>query len=209
MDDVHIVWHRRDLRVHDNKALFEATKDHTKSILPVFIIDPFFFSEDRLDSDDRILFMFECLEDLKQSYRNLGIHMHIYFGDSVEIISKLQKKYRAKVHYNFDSSMLYGYSRDNKVKLNKNFIGYQNDALVRDGPSRIAWAKQAQDYFDDNIYTLNKTKTYKGIVQEKQIRLGKVAQKYNLKTKQTYPLRGGERIALPHLDEFISKQIAL
>ena len=209
MDDVHIIWHRRDLRVHDNKALFEASKDLKNTVLPVFIIDPFFFSEDRLDSDDRILFMFECLEDLKKNYRILGIHMHIYFGDSVEIISKLQKKYQAKVHYNFDSSMLYGYSRDNKVKLNKNFIGYQNDALVRDGPSRVGWAKQAQDYFDDNIYTLDKTKIYKGVIQEKQIKLEKVAQKYNLKKKQSYPLKGGESVALTHLDEFISKHISL
>lgn len=209
MVDVHIVWHRRDLRIHDNKALYEATKDSKNIILPVFIIDPFFFSEDKLDSDDRILFMFECLEDLRKLYRTLGLDMHFYFGNSVDIIKKLQKKYNAKVYYNFDSSMLYGYQRDNQIKLNKNFIGFQNDALVREGSSRAAWAKQAQDYFDSTLFTLDKTKIYKGIIQEKKVKLEKVAQKYTLKKKQTFLLKGGESVALQQLEIFISKSLSL
>ena len=38
MDKISIFWFRRDLRLHDNKALFHALQSEEK-ILPIFIFD--------------------------------------------------------------------------------------------------------------------------------------------------------------------------
>lgn len=209
MAETHIMWHRRDLRIHDNRALFECLKDSNKKIIPVFIIDPFFFKENKLDSDDRILFMFECIEDLIKSYRKIGLDMHLYFGNSVDIILKLQKKYSAKIFYNYDSSMIFGFQRDQKIKHNPFFLGFNNDAITREENSRKNWAEKAQKYFDSDLYNIDLNKKYLGVMQDKKIKLDKVAQKYNLKKSQKYILKGGEEVALKQLDTFLRKHLNL
>ena len=56
-----IFWFRRDLRLEDNRGLFEVLK-YYKNVLPIFIFDPEIL--DKLPKDDaRVNFIYEQLKN--------------------------------------------------------------------------------------------------------------------------------------------------
>ena len=68
MQDVNIVWFRRDLRLTDNAALYHALKSG-KRVIPIFIFDKNIL--DRLEdkADRRVEFIHAALEDMQQHLR--------------------------------------------------------------------------------------------------------------------------------------------
>jgi deoxyribodipyrimidine photo-lyase len=208
MKKIILVWHRRDLRIHDNRALYEACQEENTIVIPLFIFDPHFFGEDKLDSNSRIIFMKECLDDLSKSYKKIGLDIHYYYGKSVEMILKLQKNFKAKVYYNLDTAMNYGFKRDEGVKDNEMFFGYQNDAIIREGNSRTNWGEQAQQYFESYLYSIDESKKYIGFIQTKKVNPSKILEKFSITHNQNYPIQGGETIALERLEEFMNKSLS-
>lgn len=151
-----IVWHRRDLRVHDNKALFYALEqsiDSNTPLLPIFIFDPIFFKEENRNTcDDRIIFLCESVQALQEKYNQLGIEMLILYGDSNELLQSLQNKLNATIYCNNDTNMHEGFERDSKLKT-LNIQQFDNDAILRNSQnSRVSWSLHAQQYFKSQIY---------------------------------------------------------
>ena len=65
-----LFWHRRDLRINDNKGLFEALKQN-EIVNPIFIFDKSIL--DKLpNNDQRILFIYQEIESLKKAIKILG-----------------------------------------------------------------------------------------------------------------------------------------
>lgn len=202
-----ILWHRRDLRIKDNKALFQATKI-TRNVFPVFIIDPIFFTKDRIDCDDRILFMFECLEDLDEQYQKLGTKLTLLLGDSIDTLNNLSKNLNAKIFYNFDTNMQIGFTRDKKIKENTNFVGFNNDAILRNVTynTRLNWDKNCKEYFEYPVL-IPKTKLNKNLI-ESNTNINELIKRFQLKkTKIKVPI-GGTSQAKIRLEKF-SKQLDL
>lgn len=199
-----IIWHRRDLRTKDNKALYEATKK-TKNVFPVFIIDPIFFTKDKIDCNDRILFMFECIQDLNKQYEKLGSSLSILFGDSIEILKNLQKELDANIYYNFDTNMEIGFQRDNKIKSNTYFNGFTNDAILRNKTynTRLNWDKNCKEYFESEIYRVNKKLNSNKIKSNTTI--DEVIKKYNLKKTKIDVPKGGTNQAKIRLKKFANQ----
>lgn len=88
-----LFWHRRDLRIEDNAGLYKALKSGQK-IIPVFIFDKTIL--DHLPKDDqRVLFIYNILVGLKNTYRQYGSDIEVVFGIPQEEIPKLCRKYSA------------------------------------------------------------------------------------------------------------------
>ncbi|MFT4261726.1 MAG: FAD-binding domain-containing protein [Candidatus Woesearchaeota archaeon] len=194
-----IVWHRRDLRTQDNKALYEAQKKG--EVLPVFIIDPFFFRENNETNPDRIIFMLESLEDLNNQYKKLGTNLTILFGDSIQKITAISKKYDALVYYNHDTNMNFGLERDKKIANNILFKGFDNDAIIRQGNSRIEWHKNCTNYFETKLLEPKKINQKNIIPQE--ISIQEIIRKYNIKKEKSDVPKGGSREAHKRLKYFL------
>lgn len=83
---MNIFWFRRDLRLEDNRALFEALSN--AATLPVFIFDKNILSE--LPKDDaRVTFISELLDNiqaiLKQNHKSLAV----FHDDPIHVFKKL------------------------------------------------------------------------------------------------------------------------
>jgi len=86
-----IVWLRRDLRLHDHRALFEACS-RSNQVLPVFIIDENIL--EGLKKDNRqVEFIQGCLNELGAELAERGSRLLVVRGKPLEILPQLIKKY--------------------------------------------------------------------------------------------------------------------
>jgi deoxyribodipyrimidine photo-lyase len=194
-----IVWHRRDLRTTDNKALKRAA-EHGEAY-PVFVIDPEFFEGERMSCDARIQFMFECLEDLNRQYQELGSNLAILFGNSVERLQKLSKSIDAEVYYNYDTNMPYGFERDQKA-AEKGFKGFQNDAVRRKAENpRDGWREHTFSYF--NSPKIEEPEKMPENLAESDTTISEVKEKYGIEPEKTGVPEGGSRNAWRRLENFM------
>ena len=127
-----LFWHRRDLRINDNKGLFEALKQN-EIVHPIFIFDKSIL--DKLpNNDQRILFIYQEIESLKKSYQNLGSDLWVYYGEPSEIIPKIAQELNcSSVYFNNDYEP-YALQRDQEIQLSLNnikieFIGKKDHVI--------------------------------------------------------------------------------
>ena len=127
-----LFWHRRDLRIDDNKALFKALKQN-EIVHPIFIFDKSIL--DKLaNNDQRILFIYQEIESLKKSYQNLGSDLWVYYGEPSEIIPKIaQESNCSSVYFNNDYEP-YALQRDLEIQVSLNnikieFIGKKDHVI--------------------------------------------------------------------------------
>lgn len=127
-----LFWHRRDLRIDDNKGLFEALKQN-EIVHPIFIFDKSIL--DKLpNNDQRILFIYQEIESLKKSYQNLGSELWVYYGEPSEIIPKIAEELNcSSVYFNNDYEP-YALQRDQEIQLSLNnikieFIGNKDHVI--------------------------------------------------------------------------------
>lgn len=115
-----LFWHRRDLRIDDNKGLFEALKQN-EIVHPIFIFDKSIL--DKLpNNDQRILFIYQEIESLKKSYQNLGSDLWVYYGEPSEIIPKIAQELNcSSVYFNNDYEP-YALQRDQEIQVSLNNI---------------------------------------------------------------------------------------
>ena len=84
-----IFWHRRDLRTEDNAGLYKALSK-SSAVIPLFIFDTTIL--DQLPrNDQRIIFIHQEINRLKEEYRKLGSDLRVEYGDPIELIPSLAK----------------------------------------------------------------------------------------------------------------------
>ena len=127
-----LFWHRRDLRIDDNKGLFEALKQN-EIVNPIFIFDKSIL--DKLpNNDQRILFIYQEIESLKKSYQDLGSDLWVYYGEPSEIIPKIAQELNcSSVYFNNDYEP-YALQRDEEIQVSLNkikieFIGKKDHVI--------------------------------------------------------------------------------
>ena len=86
-----LVWFRNDLRVHDNKALKQASEEG--EILPVYCFDPRHFDQTSYGFQKtgpyRAQFIIESIEDLRKNLRDIGGDLVVRKGKPEEILPSL------------------------------------------------------------------------------------------------------------------------
>ena len=121
---VSIVWFRRDLRLEDHTALYEASETGLP-ILPVFIFDTNIVAELPVN-DARITFIHQNLLLIKQQLMKQGSNLLVLKGDPLEVLKKLIKTYNIHSIFVNKDYEPYALQRDQSVKtfLNENGIDF-------------------------------------------------------------------------------------
>ena len=94
---VSIMWFRRDLRLHDNAALFHALQAASQSggapVLPIFIFDKQIL--DKLDdkSDKRVVFIHNALQKMHEQLLALGSGLTVLYSTPQEAFKNLLATY--------------------------------------------------------------------------------------------------------------------
>ena len=118
MKTISIFWFRRDLRLDDNKGLYNALKNHN-NVLPIFIYDKNIL--DRLKKNDhRIQFIKNKIEKINENLSKINKSIVQFYGKPVEVFEKLIQEFQiSSVYLNRDYTP-YAIKRDNEIiKLSK------------------------------------------------------------------------------------------
>ena len=111
---VHIFWFRRDLRIEDNRGLWEALRSGVP-VLPIFIFDRNIL--DGLEADDpRLSFLHLQVKELQSRFREHGGDLIVRYDFPEKVFRDLFAKYRIlAVTANRDYEP-YALERDRKIK---------------------------------------------------------------------------------------------
>lgn len=155
MNKTTIFWFRRDLRVEDNHALFLALQN--KNVKPIFIFDTSILDE--LDRNDpRVTFIYQSLKKIDKICRSYGSSLQIYYGNSLEVWSKIISTHTIEKVYANEDYEPYGISRDEKIKNLFKKHGNITLCLVKD---HVIFAKNEivkKDGLPYTVYTPYKKK---------------------------------------------------
>lgn len=115
MNKIAIVWLRRDLRLHDNAALYHALKS-PYPVLPLFIFDKSILHKLEDRDDARVTFIHQTLTALEQELQKLNSSLLVEYNTPVEAWTTLLNKYQvAEVYTNHDYEP-YAIERDDRIK---------------------------------------------------------------------------------------------
>ena len=93
---MHVFWHRRDLRLPDNRGLSQATDDET--VLAVCVLDGELLTT---LGDRQRAFWLAGVETLKQRYRERGSDLLVRTGAPADALATVREEYDAdRVYYN-------------------------------------------------------------------------------------------------------------
>lgn len=111
---VNLIWFRRDLRLHDNAALYHALKEG-KPVVPVFIFDRHILDQLEDRNDRRVAFIHHALHRMQEQLVKMGSSLEVYYGYPEVIFPELLQRYQVnKVFTNHDYEP-YAQERDTKV----------------------------------------------------------------------------------------------
>jgi deoxyribodipyrimidine photo-lyase len=110
---ISIFWHRRDLRIHDNAALFKALKNGGQ-VQPIFVFDETILSKLPRD-DQRVVFIHKEIERLKEEYKKLGADLQVFYGNPITLVPEIAGKLNATSVYTNRDYEPYALERDQKI----------------------------------------------------------------------------------------------
>ena len=168
MDKISIFWFRRDLRLHDNKALFHALQSEDK-ILPIFIFDIDILKKIPKD-DARISFIYSELKAMNMHLESYGTEIKMFHGNPKEVFKSLMKNYTIeKVFTNHDYEP-YAIKRDLEIKevVSTSKIDFQtykdqvifekNEITKKDGKPYVVYTPYSRKWLEK--YETNKPENY-------------------------------------------------
>lgn len=168
MDKISIFWFRRDLRLHDNKALFHALQSEEK-ILPIFIFDIDILKKIPKD-DARISFIYSELKAMNIHLESYGTEIKMFHGNPKEVFKSLMKNYTIeKVFTNHDYEP-YAIKRDLEIKevVSTSKINFQtykdqvifekNEITKKDGNPYVVYTPYSRKWLEK--YETNKPENY-------------------------------------------------
>jgi len=109
-----LVWFRRDLRLYDHNALFQALKN-SGAVYCCFIFDSKILNELNNKMDRRIDFIWHSLKEIKADLNKLGSDLIVETGDPVVIIPSLIKKYKCSALFINKDYERYAIDRDKEI----------------------------------------------------------------------------------------------
>ncbi|UFP95360.1 cryptochrome/photolyase family protein [Gloeobacter morelensis] len=125
---VAIVWHRRDLRVQDNPALWQASRTGGQ-VLAVFIVDPAIVERDDT-APARVYFLRESVLELQKAYRTIGGRLAVRVGEPVQQLVALAQAVGAGAVYFNDDIEPYARERDTRAAEALQAAGIQAHACA-------------------------------------------------------------------------------
>ncbi len=92
------VWLRRDLRLTDNHALYQALSRH-KDVIPIFVFDHAILNALDNKADARVSFVHEQLTRLDQQLARIGKGLFVMAGNVLDVFGQLTNSHNIKAVY--------------------------------------------------------------------------------------------------------------
>ncbi|MBT8326593.1 MAG: DNA photolyase family protein [Bacteroidia bacterium] len=158
-------WFRRDLRLEDNAALYQAVK-HNKSVQCVFIFDSNILSKLEDQSDARVNFIHKEVLRLKHELQQLGSDLWIFHGNPESIWKDLVAEHKPLAIYCNRDYEPYAVKRDKEISTLcskhevlfhqfKDHVIFEQDEILKDDgtpyvvftPYSKKWKAKLSDFY--------------------------------------------------------------
>jgi deoxyribodipyrimidine photo-lyase len=143
-----IHWFRRDLRVSDNTALFEAAKS-AEQVIPVFILEDAFKTGPDVGAA-RAAFLLNSVDSLRKNLHHLGYPLVIRQGKSTELIPQLARELKAEAVFCNARYEPYAEARDLKIAQELQTVGIP----LRVFKDAVVWERKEVLTKTGNPYTV-------------------------------------------------------
>jgi len=159
MHEINICWFKKDLRVEDNEALYESSKDY--DVLPIYILEKEKWKQ-LSHSYRQWQFCKESLIDLKEELTLRGQTLIIRIGDVIDIFEEIKNSFKIKGLYSHqETGDFLSYKRDQKVRKwtkenNIPWSEYLQFGVFRGPLKRDKWAKTYKKHFEKEIFIISK-----------------------------------------------------
>jgi deoxyribodipyrimidine photo-lyase len=130
---INVMWFRRDLRLHDNAALYHALKSDNP-VLPVFVFDKNILDDLQNKNDKRVTFIYQALNAMQAQLVKMNSCLEVLYTTPVEALKKLLENYTIeKVFTNHDYEQ-YAIDRDTSIENllnehNATFHSYKDQVI--------------------------------------------------------------------------------
>lgn len=146
MSGVHVIWFKRDLRVHDHAALMAAAASGAP-LLPLYIFEPGYWA---LPEHSRRQFDFvrDSLEELDAALKARGSALVIRTGNAIDVFSSIHRKHGIDaIHAHEETGLQWTFERDKAVRrwarnAGISFREQPQNGVQRALKSRDGWAGQ-------------------------------------------------------------------
>jgi deoxyribodipyrimidine photo-lyase len=112
--EVVLCWFRRDLRIADNTAFFNALNSGI-SVVPVFVFDKAILDKLEDKNDRRVTFIYEALSAMQTAFVEAGSTLDVFYGTPQEAFANYTDKYTIKAVYANEDYEPYARDRDNAI----------------------------------------------------------------------------------------------
>lgn len=129
-DSIILFWFRRDLRLHDNVALFHALNQGLP-VLPLFIFDENILNDLSDPNDRRVDYIHQALQDINSKLNAYNSSILIKYGEPLQVILQLKEHYCIHSIYCNEDFEPYGISRDMEVKNHFDLISFTDHVIFR------------------------------------------------------------------------------
>ena len=146
---VNICWFRRDLRLHDNAALYHALKAN-EPVLPIFIFDTNIL--DRLENkqDKRVHFIHNAIRHLQEQLFKLGSGLTVFYSTPLDAFKQLLEHYNIAAVYTNEDYEQYGIKRDASILA----LLAEHNAELKSFKDQVIFAKNEVLKDDGKPYTV-------------------------------------------------------
>ncbi|WP_372948643.1 cryptochrome/photolyase family protein [Mariniphaga sp.] len=123
---INLFWFRRDLRLHDNHALYQALNSG-HAVLPVFIFDTEILGKLNAKTDARVSFIFAEIQKIKKELEKNGSSLKIFHTKPSDAFQKLTEQFEIQTVFANKDYEPYAKERDKKVGelLQSKNIGFE------------------------------------------------------------------------------------
>jgi deoxyribodipyrimidine photo-lyase len=141
---IHVVWFKRDLRVHHHAALNAAAASGAP-VLPLYILEPELWRQPE-SAGRHFAFLLESLSDLNAALQLRGARLVLRVGEAVQVLHDLHKTHTiSALHAHEETGLLWTYARDRAVrrwarKAGVPFHEYRQHGVWRAHNNRNGWA---------------------------------------------------------------------
>ena len=209
-EQINIVWLKRDLRLEDNEAVFNALADGRRTLL-LYAFEHILLDDNHY-SERHWNFIKESIRDLNDRLKLFNSKILTVEADIIATINQLMEVYDIKDIYSHqETGILITYNRDKSFKrfCKNNLIQWHeniNNGVQRGLKDRNKWTEACDAYFSIKPLQFNPSEGQLMTVQE-ILALESFFKIPSLKTPEDAPFqKGGRATGLIYLNSFLQKR---
>ncbi|MGY6644587.1 MAG: FAD-binding domain-containing protein [Salinarimonas sp.] len=147
---LHVVWFKRDLRLHDHAALADAAlaaSEQGGAVLPLYIVEPDMWAQPDY-SARHYVFLAETLDSLRDDLARLGQPLVVRIGNACDVFSALAANHGiASLYAHEETGNAWTYMRDRAVaawcrERGIAFYEQPQSGVIRRLADRNGWARR-------------------------------------------------------------------